>query len=277
MSELTDDALSMMIKKVIDISVFNPNIKVYFNNTLIQIKNFKDYIKLFTTEENSDIIYEKINDNWEIGIIKSVYNEFVQSSIVNGTSTIQGGTHVNLITNLITTKLKTIISKGNKYNINVNDIKSKLFLFINCRIVNPEFSAQTKEYLTSKPTSFQKDVDVSDNFIKKITKSDITKEIIDLIEMKEQLALKKSLNNNPSRKKIKKLEDANKAGTKESSKCSLYLTEGDSALATVMRGFSVTGRDYYGAFPLRGKILNVRDCPPNKLADNEEIKSIVNL
>ena len=61
-------------------------------------------------------------------------------------------------------------------------------------------------------------------------------------------------------KGIPKLDDANKAGTKDSAKCTLILTEGDSAKALAVAGVgAVTGRDYYGVFPLRGKLLNVRE------------------
>ena len=59
---------------------------------------------------------------------------------------------------------------------------------------------------------------------------------------------------------IPKLEDANKAGTKDAEKCTLILTEGDSAKSLAMAGIQVVGRDYYGVFPLKGKLLNVRDA-----------------
>ena len=51
---------------------------------------------------------------------------------------------------------------------------------------------------------------------------------------------------------IKKLDDANFAGTKFSDKCTLILTEGDSAKATIISGLTIVGRDYYGVFPLKG-------------------------
>lgn len=278
MSELTDDLISIMIKRVVDIAAYNPNINVYYNDNLISIKNYKDYIRFYTISDEDEILYEKINENFEIGIIKSNYDGFEQSSIVNATATTQGGSHVNFIINNITNKLKPLLSKGNKYNINVNDIKSKMFLFINCKIVNPEFSAQTKEYLTSKTSSFQKDLDISDGFIKKLMKSDITKEIIDLVEMKEQLALKKAINNKPSKNKVKKLNDAANAGTKYANQCALILGEGDSAIATCIRGISALDektRKFYGTFPLKGKPLNIRNVPISKIIANEEIKSIL--
>ena len=59
---------------------------------------------------------------------------------------------------------------------------------------------------------------------------------------------------------IEKLSDANNAGGKYSEKCLLILTEGDSAKGLAMSGLEIVGRDNFGVFPLRGKLLNVRDC-----------------
>lgn len=73
---------------------------------------------------------------------------------------------------------------------------------------------------------------------------------------------------------ISKLEDANKAGSKEGHKCTLILTEGDSAKALAVAGLGVVGRDFYGVFPLRGKLLNVRDANGKQLTDNAEIQAI---
>ena len=76
--------------------------------------------------------------------------------------------------------------------------------------------------------------------------------MIQLAKFKETSQLKK----NDGKKTvtlhgIPKLEDANKAGSKDSYKCSLILTEGDSAKAFAMAGLSKVGRDLYGVFPLK--------------------------
>lgn len=74
---------------------------------------------------------------------------------------------------------------------------------------------------------------------------------------------------------IEKLDDANLAGVRpHNQKCTLILTEGDSAKALVLSGLSVVGRDYYGVFPLRGKLLNVRDASNKSIFDNAEITNI---
>jgi len=59
---------------------------------------------------------------------------------------------------------------------------------------------------------------------------------------------------------INKLEDANNAGTRLGSKCTLILTEGDSAKCLAMSGLEMIGRDNFGIFPLKGKLMNVRDA-----------------
>ena len=56
------------------------------------------------------------------------------------------------------------------------------------------------------------------------------------------------------------MDDANDAGTKNSGDCTLILTEGDSAKALAVAGLGIIGRDRYGVFPLKGKLLNVREA-----------------
>ena len=81
--------------------------------------------------------------------------------------------------------------------------------------------------------------------------------------------------NIPQRLKgLPKLSDANNAGTKNAANCTLILTEGDSAKSLAVAGLSVIGRDNYGVFPLRGKLLNVRDAKHEQIMKNEEIQNI---
>jgi DNA topoisomerase-2 len=75
-------------------------------------------------------------------------------------------------------------------------------------------------------------------------------------------------------KGIPKLDDANNAGTKDSANCTLILTEGDSAKTLAVAGLGVIGRDRYGVFPLRGKMLNVREATTKQILDNAEITSV---
>ena len=70
------------------------------------------------------------------------------------------------------------------------------------------------------------------------------------------------------------MEDANWAGKgKKAAQCTLILTEGDSAKSLAMAGISVVGRDKYGVFPLKGKLLNVRDASHSMFMKNTEIQN----
>lgn len=94
-----------------------------------------------------------------------------------------------------------------------------------------------------------------------VTKCGIIEHILNWVKFKAQSQLNKKSGAKTSKLKgIPKLDDANEAGTKNSEKCTLILTEGDSAKTLAVAGLSVVGRDHYGVFPLRGKLLNVREA-----------------
>ena len=57
-------------------------------------------------------------------------------------------------------------------------------------------------------------------------------------------------------------------GSRNSTECTLILTEGDSAKTLAVSGLGVVGRDKYGVFPLRGKILNVREASHKQVGCN---------
>ena len=280
LSEITDEIQSIFLKRAIDIAAYSPGVKVYYNDTLIPIKSFKDYMKMFINDEE-ELFYEKINENWEVGIARSPNDMFQQVSMVNGISTHVGGTHVNYISNQIIKLLGEKIEKINKgVNVKQAMIKNHLFLFLNCRIPNPMFETQSKENLTSKMSSeLVKDVEISEAFIKKLSTSEIKNDIVNFATLKEFQEAKKSTQNGQKAKvKIAKLDDANKAGKiGESMKCGIILTEGDSAKSSAKAGLSVVGNDYYGIYPLKGKPLNVRDISLSKMRENDEIKAIIDI
>lgn len=222
---ITEEIQRIFLKRTIDVATYCPKVKVYYNGTVVPMKSFKDYMGMFI-EDKKEIFTERLNDKWEIGVTKSLTDNFMQNSMVNGVSTLIGGTHVDLITNKIVKEIKENLEKKyKKTTIKPTDIKSRLFLFVNCQVSQPEFDTQTKENLITK---LKDKVEPSQNLIKKILSSSILEEIIDLILLKEQQAAKRKLRGEKvKRLKVAKLQDAIKAGTSESEKCALFLTEGD--------------------------------------------------
>jgi len=273
---ITPEIEQIIMKRIIDISIYCPKVKVYYNDKLIPVKTFKDYMKMYL-KPDVEMFYEKLNDDWEVGIAASADDMFQQASMVNGVSTLVGGTHINHVTNQIIKGItETLEKKHKKIKIKPNDVKNKLFIFLNSKVVNPDFDTQTKENLTTKLTvKHIGDVNVSEKLIKQLSQSEIVEDILNYIQLKENAELKKLNKGKVSKIKVKKLDDANFAGTSQSEKTYLALTEGDSAKSFCISGFESTGRDCWGVFPLKGKPLNVRDSTMAKIKENEEIQNIV--
>ena len=271
MTELNDDIVSLMMKRVVDITACTEKyLQVELNGEKLTSKSLDKYMDYYFDDKITKYTI-KPNERWEIGITLNPEQKFEQVSFVNGISTTKGGKHVDYIINQICKNLTPIIEKRCKRKIKANYIKDNIFLYLRSTIVNPSFDSQTKEYLTTNQSKFGSKCEIDSKFIDKISKSDIVKKIIELTEFKENVKTKKT----DGKKRntitgIPKLEDANKAGTKESYKCVLNLTEGDSAKAFVMGG--IKNKDYEGVFPLKGKLINVRDNL--KASNNEEITNI---
>ena len=159
-----------------------------------------------------------------------------------------------------------------------HQVKQHLWIFVNALIVNPSFDTQTKETLTLKASSFGSTCELSEKFLKEVLKTGVINHVVSFAKTREDLKLLKNLNTGVKKSSrlfgIPKLEDANQAGTKQSQNCTLILTEGDSAKTLAMSGIEVVGRDEYGVFPLKGKLLNVRDATNNQIIGNEEIQNL---
>ena len=277
---LTDDMIKIMKKRAYDLTCCTDNtVAVYFNDDKLESKNFERYIDLYIgTKKDYFRVYER-NERWEIGVALTPNHNFEQVSFVNGISTSKGGKHVDYIVSQITKKLGAFITKKHKLDVKPTFIKDNLIVFIKCIIDNPSFDSQTKECMTTNKGKFGSVFEISDKFIDNLSKSGIVERSMELSSLKEMKTLKKNDGRKQSRLKgIPKLEDANFAGSKQSGKCTLIITEGDSAKSTAMSGLDIVGRNYWGVFPLKGKMLNVRDIKNiNKIAENEEIKNIIKI
>jgi DNA topoisomerase II len=279
MESIDEVTKSILVKRIFDIAAYNPKLRVHYNGRIVPIRTFRDYIKLFVNDD-SNIFYEKINDNWEVAISESPVDTFTHVSMVNGISTVLGGTHVNHTSNYVINTVKTLLTRGVKgVNIRPNDVKNRIMLFVNCKLPNPTFDNQTKENLTLRLNGFIKDFKMNDSLMRRLSKSDMFADLVELSKMKELLESQKELNKQVNKRiRIEKLVDANNAGKMpKSNNCHLFLTEGDSAKSLAIAGFSIIGRDNYGAFPLKGKPLNVRDTLLKKIKDNDEIKNLIQI
>ena len=288
MTELDDDIVALFEKRVFDMAGITPkSVSVYLNNKKLNVKNFEDYIHMYLDaskeedEMDPPIVYESPHERWEVGMSLSE-SQFQQVSFVNAISTTKGGKHVDYcVEKIIKVIMEKIAKKDKNLNIKPQHIKQHLWIFVNCLIENPVFSSQTKETLTSKKEDFGSEFEFSDTFLKNVIKTNIVERCLRYAKTREEEKNLRKLNSGTKKTArligIEKLDDANWAGTKNSSKCTLILTEGDSAKSLAMAGIEVVGRDAFGCFPLRGKLLNVRECSTHKILKNQEIQYLMKI
>lgn len=288
MTKLDDDIVSLLSKRVYDVAGSTlEKCGVHLNGEKLDIKNFRDYCDLYLlTRQGVPQIYEKCSDRWEI-CVSLTERGFNQVSFVNSICTIRGGTHVthvsDQIVEAILEKVKTQSKEKVKGGVDVkpHHVRNHIWVFIKCLIENPAFDSQTKETLTTKQSKFGSRCELSEKFLSEVSSCGVVDLILMAAMAKSKVDLGKKLKANTSRVTrltgIPKLEDANDAGGKLSSECSLILTEGDSAKALAVSGLSVIGRDKWGVFPLRGKVLNVRDATLKQMMANEEIQNLIKI
>jgi DNA topoisomerase-2 len=273
------DFFKIVEKRVWDASFCtSPKCKVEFQGVALPKLSMDAFARMHLDEgvEIASFTSSASSDRWQVAIAPSVDGSgFQHVSFVNGICTTKGGTHVDYISKLAADAVIEDLSK--KIKLKPQQVKNAFFVFVKCTLENPSFGSQVKSDCTLKPQEFGSRFDPPKNFAKNILKTGIQEELLALSKFKEMKELKKT--DGAGRKSkitgIPKLDDANKAGTAaESGKCTLIVTEGDSAKTLAVAGLSVVGRDHYGVFPLRGKCKNVRDASVNQLMSNQEFNDL---
>lgn len=275
MKKLTNDMKDLFTKRVYDVcALTEQNVKVFYNDEKIDIKSFEKYVDLYIgNKTDHPRVFDGSNERWEVGASYSD-DGFSQVSFVNGVCTQKGGKHVDYVVNQITKKLIDMVQKKRKITLKPQHVKDHLFVFIKSTIVNPTFDSQTKDNLTTPSTKFGSKLDIDAKFIEKLYKSGIVEKAISLTTIDDNKNAKKTDGKKKSSIRVNKLDDANWAGTAKSQQCYLILTEGDSAKTMAVSGLSEVGRDKYGVFPLKGKVMNVKDMTQKKIWENDEISNL---
>ncbi|XP_026579602.1 DNA topoisomerase 2-alpha-like [Pseudonaja textilis] len=286
MTVLDKDTVALMSRRAYDIAGTATNIRVFLNGKKLPVNGFRSYVDMYIKDKVDDtgnalkVIHEKVNDRWEVCLTMSERG-FQQVSFVNSIATTKGGRHVDYVADQIVNKLIDVVKRKNKDGVGVKpfQVKNHMWVFINSLIENPTFDSQTKENMTLQTKNFGSTCKFSEKFIKGAVGCGIVESILNWIKFKAQTQLNKKCSavKHTRIKGIPKLDDANDAGSKNSINCTLILTEGDSAKTLAVSGLGVVGRDKFGVFPLRGKLLNVREASHKQIMENAEINNIIKI
>lgn len=292
------DALRLYAHEVAMLTKLPITFTVDESTQTIKVPSMEKFVRLFYPDTSSkmmsivspngdECVVVETDDADDVGEASSPQH----NSIVNGIHTTAGGIHVDAWSNAIFSPLvKAFNSKKRKEKLKTSakQIYPYLKLFIRAEVDRPKFSSQTKDELTEVMNSKGKSVPYTlstektakewktsiDVAVAKMMKWSFVKALEEKLSLKADAVAAKKENAGGERMSIgKKATDANKAGTAESTECTLYITEGLSAKAFTEQGIGYLGaQDYSGTFALKGKLLNAMKNSSRAVNANEEIR-----
>lgn len=274
--DIPEDVVSILRRRCHEVLLCSLDpVKVVFNGATLKTNTLEKYLELYGVDKGNVATCKSPRWKFAVAFTPEV-GHFRHLSFVNSTSTPQGGTHVNYaVDGLVKSLLATLRKRLKSPRLKSSVVKDLLTVVVSAHVVNPTFSGQTKDMLTLPAKDFGSTFSVPDSVVTKILKTGLVDFVGSILENKDAALL----NDNDGKKSktvkgIPKLHDAQWAGTRKSSDCLLIVTEGDSALTMALSATSVIGRQKFGCFPLRGKLLNVRDAPSQQVSKNAEIANI---
>jgi DNA topoisomerase-2 len=265
---IDEDHVDMIRKRVVDVAACNCGLKVTFNSEMVCFKAFDEYVSMYQPQFFSDRSKDGL---WSVAVGHSDAG-FQQVSFVNSTETYDGGTHVDHVMGQIITELRAHFLKKHKVDVKPSELRGHMFLYLDCTIVNPSFSSQTKEKLITEQKEFGHSYQVPPKLIASIIKSEIVQSILDWVQQKkaaDESKAARQLNKSLDRLKVDKLIDAK---SRDRRNCQLFIFEGDSASAAFRK---YRDPQTQGAFSLRGKFINAAEITTQKLVDNNEVVNLM--
>ena len=273
---ISGDACELLMARAMEVALAAPKgTKVHFNGTLLKCDTLSKFMEAlypsggedrFSAVDNSD-------PNWVVGVVHATHA--ATHGLVNGVGA-NAGSHVTYFrARLMPALLEAIKGKrGDKGGaVSAASLDAHSAWFVVARVNRPAFDSQCKEKLVS--CERLSDYTPSKAFVEKIAGSPIAAAAMEDERMKMSKKLARATDGKKTAKvSVAKLIDAAWAGTARSGQTALILTEGDSARTFAVSGLSVLGHDKYGVFPLKGKLLNVREASAEQLTKNEEIKNL---
>ncbi len=202
----------------------------------------------------------------------------IQESYVNLIPTAQGGTHVNGLRTGVLEALREFCDLHNllprSVKLTAEDVWDGINFILSLKFIEPQFSGQTKERLSSKEAVSLVQTLTKDAFSLWLNQNpEIAKQIALLAINKAGKRLKSA--QKVERKKITqgpalpgKLADC-RGNLRDGAE--LFLVEGDSAGGSAKQA---RDRHFQAILPLRGKILNTWEVSPDTVLSSQEIHDI---
>jgi len=270
----------MITKRLWHYAYLNTGLTLIFNGEEIHSEN--GLLDLLNEEVQDDRLYEPLHykgKTLEFAFLHSSSYGETYFSFVNGQYTQDGGTHLSAFREGI---LKGI-NEFTKKNFQGVDVREGIVGTILIKVKDPVFESQTKNKLSNneiRAPIVQEVKDAVQNLLYK--NEEIGKQIVERVLFNEKLrkelaAVKKEAKEKQKKIsfKIPKLRDSKYHfgdGSKEGDNSVIFLTEGDSASASIVMTRNPLTQ---AVFSLRGKPLNVHGMKIEQLYKNEEMYNLM--
>jgi topoisomerase-4 subunit B len=269
-----------ILKRIRNYSYLNNGLSLIYNGE--EIKSTNGLLDLLNEEVNEDRLYEPLHyrgKHLEFAFLHTHSYGESYFSFVNGQYTSDGGSHLSAFREGI---LKGV-NEYSKKNFQGVDLREGIVGTVAVKIKDPIFESQTKNKLGNTDIRASLVQEIKEAVVELLYKNtEIANKIIERIVFNEKLrrelaAVKKEAKEKQKKIsfKIPKLRDCkhhNQDGSKYAEQTMIFLTEGDSASASI-----VASRDplTQAVFSLRGKPLNVFGMKMDQLYKNEEMFNLM--
>lgn len=277
-----DDIYSIVKKSIYDMSMITRK-TISFNDDEINVKDLYEYMEYYF-DDMDDIKFKHFQfktttTHYSRCMVvldpNSRSNSENKPSIIsfaNGACTFDGGVHVNEWMEKIFQPLTEMANKKCKKEFKKTQVMKNFWVFLDARVNRPQFDSQMKTKLVSPKVP----ITVDEDAIKEIFKwKEFQSVMEDMCGKKNAEALKK-IGSKSRNTVVEGHERANWAGTKDSLKAILIITEGLSARNYAVRGIG-TEKNKYGILPVTGKLLNTCKASSEKIGANKVITKLIDV
>lgn len=287
-----DDDFFDLIKTYIYECAMITKFNVFLNGEKIIVKDLLKYAKLyFPDSKTNPCIYFTAPNGDECVLVQNISDnddrdDVDHISFINGIHTLRGGAHVSvwkklIFSNIVLSFNKRNPKKGQKKTELKKTTAKQLFpyftLFVRCEAFNPQFDTQTKDFMTSPDidlevtTEFKQEIDSA---IIKILRWSFVKDLEEKLKFKQKkTTVPRTVERDVSYGK--KLWDANEAGKRKRTQCTLFITEGLSPKnwADTFISKLEGGHDLNGSCAIRGKFIG-ENKTELQIWGNEEVQML---
>jgi DNA gyrase subunit B len=254
---------------------------------------FEGGIKSFVRHLNKekDVLHkqpfyvERTVDQVQVEIALQYTDSYDRDSVyafANNINNTDGGAHLTGFRTALTRVINNYaraknILKEKEENLSGDDVREGLTAVISVKLIDPQFSSQTKEKLVNPEAKTAVEATVGDAFAAYLEENpQDAKRIVEktifaararkAAQQARDTVRKSALEGFSLPGKLADCSDNNPA------RCELYLVEGDSAGGSAKQG---RDRRFQAILPLRGKILNVERARLDKMLGNNEVRALI--